>query len=118
MRHQEMAVRLRIFLGEDDKYKGRPLYEEVVVQAQQSRLAGATVFRGHMGYGAASGLNPAKILRSSRDLPVVVEILDSEAKVNAFLEVLDQLLSSGVATVEKVQLYRYTAKPRASGAPR
>jgi uncharacterized protein len=92
MRQLETAVRLRIFLGEDDKYQGRPLYEEIVVQAQQSRLAGATVFRGYMGYGAASGLNPGKLLRSSRDLPVVVEILDSEAKVNAFLDILDQLL--------------------------
>jgi uncharacterized protein len=118
MRQLETAVRLRIFLGEDDKYQGRPLYEEIVVQAQQSRLAGATVFRGYMGYGAASGLNPGKLLRSSRDLPVVVEILDSEAKVNAFLDILDQLLSGGVATVEKIQLYRYKKKPKASGTPR
>jgi len=65
MRQLETAVRLRIFLGEDDKYQGRPLYEEIVVQAQQSRLAGATVFRGYLGYGAASGLNPGKLLRSS-----------------------------------------------------
>jgi uncharacterized protein len=118
MRHVEMACRLRIFLGEDDKYKGRPVYEEIVVQAQQSKMAGATVFRGYMGYGAASGLHPGKILRSSQDLPIVVEILDSEQKVNAFLEVLDQLLLGGVATVEKVQLFRYTGNPKASGAPR
>ncbi|MGO9545778.1 MAG: DUF190 domain-containing protein [Rhodomicrobium sp.] len=118
MRHQEMALRLRIFLGEDDKYKGRPLYEEIVVQAQQSRLAGATVFQGYMGYGAASGLSSDKILRSSRDLPIVVEILDSEGKVNAFLEVLDQLLSSGIATIERVNLFRYSRAPKASGAPK
>jgi hypothetical protein len=118
MRHLETAVRLRIFCGEDDKYKGRPLYEEIVVQAQQSRIAGATVFRGYMGYGAASGLHPGKILRSSRDLPIVVEILDSEGKVTAFLEVLDQLLSGGVVTMEKVNLFRYTKKPKTSGAPR
>jgi PII-like signaling protein len=118
MRQLETALRLRIFLGEDDKYQGRPLYEEIVVQAQQSRLAGATVFRGYMGYGAASGLNPTKLLRSSRDLPIVVEILDSEGKVNAFLEILDQLLAGGVATIEKIQLLRYKPKPRASGAPR
>jgi uncharacterized protein len=118
MRHQEPAVRLRIFLGEDDKYKGRPLYEEIVVQAQQSRLSGVTVFRGYMGYGAASGLNAGKILRTSQDLPIVVEILDSEGKVNAFLEILDQLLTGGVATVERVSMFRYSRPARASGAPK
>ncbi len=117
MRQQETAVRLRIFLGEDDKYQGRPLYEEIVVQAQTSRLAGATVFRGYMGYGGTTGLHPGKILRSSGDLPVVIEILDTEGKVNAFLEVLDQLLAGGLATVERVQLYRYSRKPRASSKP-
>ncbi len=110
----ETALRLRIFLGEDDKYKGRPLYEEIVVQAQQSKLAGATVFRGYIGYGRASGLNTGKILHSSRDLPVVIEILDSEDKVNAFLDVLDQLLGGGVATLEKVQLLRYARNPKVS----
>jgi PII-like signaling protein len=118
MRQFETAFRLRIFLGEDDKYKGRPLYEEIVVQAQQSRIAGATVFRGYLGYGGASGLHPGKLLRSSKDLPIVIEILDTEGKVTAFLEILDQLLSGGVTTIEKVQLYRYQKKPRASGAPR
>jgi uncharacterized protein len=118
MRQLETALRLRIFLGEDDKYQGRPLYEEIVVQAQQSRLAGATVFRGYMGYGAASGLIPTKFLRSSKDLPIVVEILDSEGKVTAFLDIIDQLLAGGVATIEKVQLLRYKQKPRASGTPR
>jgi uncharacterized protein len=119
MRQQESALRLRIFLGEDDKYKGRPLYEEIVVQAQQSRIAGATVFRGYMGYGGATGLHPGKILRSSRDLPIVVEILDTEGKVNAFMEVLDQLLGGGIATLERVNLYRYSSpKPKASGAPK
>jgi PII-like signaling protein len=117
MRRQETAVRLRIFLGEDDKYQGRPLYEEIVVQAQQSRLAGATVFRGYLGYGLASGLHAGKILRSSRDLPIVVEILDSEGKINAFLEVLDQLLTSGVTTIEKVQMYRHSRKANPAVKP-
>jgi uncharacterized protein len=109
MRRVETGVRLRIFLGEDDKYKGRPLYEEIVVQAQASNLTGATVFMGYMGYGARSGLHAAKILRASHDLPIIVEILDSEDKVNAFLDVLDTLMTGGgVATVEKVQLYRYS----------
>jgi|SRR5271165_2317634 len=118
MRRQESVVRLRIFVGEDDKYQGRPVYEEIVVQAQQSRIGGVTVFRGYMGYGAASGLNPGKILRSSRDLPVIVEILESEGKVSAFLEVLDQILPGGIATVERVSMFRYSRSPKASGAPK
>ncbi len=118
MRHQESALRLRIYLGEDDKYMGRPLYEEIVVQAQQSHLAGATVFRGYMGFGRASGLSTGKILRSSKDLPVVVEILDTEGKVNAFMDVLDQLLLGGISTVEKVSLFRHSRKPKGSGAPK
>jgi uncharacterized protein len=118
MRQQELALRLRIYLGEDDHYKGRPLYEEIMVQAQQSRIAGATVFRGYTGYGGATGLHPGKILRSSHDLPIVVEILDTEGKVNAFMDILDQLLGGGIATVERVNLYRYSPKPKASGAPK
>jgi len=105
-------MRVRIFLGEDDKYKGRPLYEEIVVQAQASQLSGATVFKGYMGFGAASGLHPAKILRASHDLPIVVEILDSEEKVTAFLGVLENLMNGGVATVEKVQLHRYSREKK------
>jgi uncharacterized protein len=112
MRHVETAIRLRIFIGEDEKYKGRPMYEEIVVQAQQSHLAGATVFRGYLGYGKASGLNPGKILRTSKDLPIVVEILETEGKVNAFLEILDQLLTGGVVTMEKVQMFRYSKKAK------
>ena len=112
MRHLETTVRLRIFIGEDDKYKGRPTYEEIVVQAQESRLAGATVFRGYMGYGKASGLYPEKILRTSRDLPVVVEILDTEGKMSAFMDILDQLLTGGVVTMEKVQMFRYGKKAK------
>jgi hypothetical protein len=116
MRHVETAVQLRIFIGEDDKYEGRPLYEEIVVQAQRSRIAGATVFRGYLGYGKSSGLNPGKILRTSKDLPVIIEILDSEGKVNAFMEVLDQILHTGVATIEKVQMFRFSRNPKPKGA--
>ena len=75
---------------------------------------GATVFRGYMGYGAASGLNTGKILRSSRDLPIIIEILDTENKVNAFMEVLDQLLTGGVAIIERVNMIRYRRKPKSS----
>ncbi len=107
MHRIETALRLRIFLGEDDKYKGRPMYEEIIVRARQAGLAGATVFRGYMGYGAASGLNPAKLLRTSHDLPFVVEILDAEEKVDAFLLVLEAVLTFGIATVEKVQVRHF-----------
>lgn len=112
MRHVETVVCLRIFIGEDDKYKGRPLYEEIVVQAQASHLSGATVFRGCLGYGKTSGLNPGKILRRSNDLPVVIEIVDTEVKVTAFLDILDQLLIGGVVTMEKVQALRYHKKAK------
>jgi uncharacterized protein len=115
MRRLEAAVRLRIFLGEDEKYEGRPLYEEIVVQAQAYRLAGATVFRGYLGYGAATGLHATKILHTSHDLPILVEILDSEGRISSFLETLDELLTGGIVTVEKVQMYRYSRdKPNAA----
>ncbi len=115
MHRLETALRLRIFVGEDDKYKGRAMYEEIVVQARKTGLAGATVFRGYMGYGAASGLNPAKLLRTSQDLPIVVEILDAEEKVNAFFAILETVLTSGVATIEKVQMRRYGAHKQKRG---
>lgn len=114
MRHVENVTRLRIFIGEDEKYRGRPLYEEIVVQAQLSQIAGATVFRGNLGYGKASGLNPGKILRRSRDLPVVVEIMDTEGRVTAFLDILDQLLTGGVVTMETVQMLRFGRKGKKS----
>jgi uncharacterized protein len=115
MRKSETALRLRIFLNEADKYKGRPLYEEIVVQAQRARLAGATVFRGYLGYSTTSALDTKKILGRSEEVPMVVEILDSERKINGFLDALDQLLTSGVATVELVQLHRY--RPKTRGQP-
>ncbi len=112
MRKSEKALRLRVFLSEADKYMGRPLYEEIVVQAQQAHLAGATVFRGALGYSTASALDMNKILGRSTDLPVVIEILDNKRKIKGFLDVLDQLLTSGVTIVEAVQLHRYSAKAR------
>ncbi len=83
------------------------------MRAQHSGMAGATVFRGYIGYGRASGPHMGKILQMSRDMPVVIEILDSEDKVNAFLDVLDQLLAGGVVTVEKVEMLRFSRKPKA-----
>lgn len=101
------AVLLRIFVGEDERYHGHPLYESIVLKAREMHLAGATVLRGPMGYGHSSRLHTAKILRLSEDLPVVIEIVDSERKVADFLPVLDAMIKSGLVTMEKVQVLVY-----------
>jgi len=101
------AVLLRIFFGENDRFQHQPLYEAVVLKAREMHLAGATVLRGPMGYGHSSRLHTAKILRLSFDLPMVVEIVDTEAKINEFLPVLDGMMTSGLVTLEKVQVLQY-----------
>ncbi len=101
------AVLLRIFFGENDRYEKQPLYEAVVLKARELHLAGATVLRGPMGYGHSSRLHTAKILRLSFDLPIVIEIVDTEEKINAFLPVLDGMMGSGLVTLEKVQVLQY-----------
>ncbi len=98
---------LRIFIGEDDKHHGRPLYEVIVLRARELQLAGATILRGPMGFGHSSRLHTAKILRLSEDLPIVIEIVDSEEKINGFLPQLDEMMSSGLVTLEKVQVLQY-----------
>lgn len=103
----EEATLLRIFVGEDDKANGRPLYEEIVLQARKAHLAGATVLRGPMGFGRSSHLHTTKILRLSQDLPVVIEIVDSAEKIEAFLSALDGIMGSGLATLERAQVIRY-----------
>lgn len=103
----EQAVLLRIFIGENDKSQGRPLYEAIVLRARELHLAGATVLRGPMGFGHSSRLHTAKILRLSEDLPLVIEIVDTEAKINAFLPELDQMMDSGLVTLEKARVIRY-----------
>src|ERR1700690_3257298 len=107
------AVLLRIFLGEDDRFQHQPLYEAIVMKAREQKLAGATVLRGPMGFGHSSHLHTAKILRLSENLPVVVEIVDSEEKINAFLPLLDPMMGSGLVTMEKLQVLRYGAKEKA-----
>src|SRR3982751_5634372 len=97
------AVLLRIFLGESDRCEHQPLYEAIVLKARESHLAGATVFRGAMGFGKSSRLHTAKILRLSMDLPIVIEIVDSEEKVQSFLPMLDQMMGGGLVTMEKLQ---------------
>src|SRR5215471_15388 len=101
------AVLLRIFIGENDRHEHRPLYEAIVLRARELHLAGATVLRGPMGFGHSSRLHTAKILRLSEDLPIVIEIVDSEQKINEFLPVLDGMMGSGLVTLEKVQVLQY-----------
>jgi len=103
------AVLLRIFLGEADKHKGRPLYEAIVLKARETGLAGATVIRGPIGFGHSSHLHTAKILRLSEDLPLIIEIVDSEEKIGGFLPLLDDMMGSGLVTIEKVKVLRYGA---------
>jgi PII-like signaling protein len=108
MQIPKQAVLLRIFIGEDDKFGTSPLYEAIVLKARELHLAGATVLRASMGFGKSSRLHTAKILRLSDDLPLVVEIVDSEDNINRFLPALDQMMTtSGLITLEKVQVLLY-----------
>jgi len=107
MRIPRNAVLLRIFLGEADRFEHQPLYEAIVLKAREQHLAGATVLRGPMGYGHSSRLHTAKILRLSEDLPVVIEIVDAEDKINGFLPQLEKMMGSGLVTLEKVQVLQY-----------
>jgi len=108
------ASLLRIFIGESDKSDGKPLYEVIVREARRRGLAGATVLRGFLGFGAASRIHTAKILRLSEDLPIVVEIVDAPEKIDAFLPDLDGLIGEGLVTLEKVRIisYRYDVREK------
>ena len=103
------AMLLRIFLGESDRWKHQPLYEAIVLKARVMHLAGATVLRGPMGFGKSSRLHTAKILRLSMDLPLVIEIVDAEEKIQTFLPVLDEMMKGGLVTLEKVRVIDYRA---------
>src|SRR5689334_18497411 len=106
------AILLRIFLGESDRWEGKPLYEAIVMKARENNLAGATVLRGPMGFGKTSRLHTSKILQLSEDLPLVIEIVDSEEKIKSFLTVLNPMMGGGLLTMEKVKVidYRGVAK--------
>jgi hypothetical protein len=106
----KQALLLRILIGENDKHNGHPLYEAIVLKAREMHLAGATVLRGPLGYGRSSRLHTAKLLRMSEDLPLVIEIVDDEQKVNAFLSVLDCMMTSGLVTLEKAEVLRYGSR--------
>jgi PII-like signaling protein len=109
MQVPKAAVLLRVFIGEDDKFERRPLYEAIVLKAREMHLAGATVLRGPLGFGHSSHLHTTKILRLSQDLPLVIEMVDSPEKIDAFLPELDRMMSSGLVTLEKVQVLQYGA---------
>ncbi|MDH4028339.1 MAG: DUF190 domain-containing protein [Nitrospirota bacterium] len=98
---------LRIFIGESDKYRGRPLYEAVVLRARELNLAGASVFRGILGYGANSRIHSMKVLRLSEDLPVMIEIADTEENISRILPFLDENIKEGLITMEKINVVMY-----------
>ncbi len=107
------AVLLRVFFGEDDKFGRLPLYEAIVLKAREMHLAGVTVLRGHVGFGHMSRIHTTKILRLSQDLPIVIEIVDTQERIDPFLSVLDSMMASGLITLEKVQVLQY-GKPAAA----
>src|ERR1043165_7340155 len=101
------SVLLRIFIGESDRHDHKPLHEAIVLKAREQHLAGATVLRGAMGFGKSSRLHTSKILRLSVDLPLVIEIVDSEDKINAFLPLLEGMIGGGMVTLEDVRVRHY-----------
>jgi PII-like signaling protein len=105
------ATLLRVFIGESDRWKHQPLYEAITLKAREMHLAGATVLRGPMGYGKSSVLHTAKILRLSMDLPLVIEIVDTEEKIQSFLPALNEMMRGGLVTLEKVRVIDYRSNP-------
>jgi uncharacterized protein len=106
------SLLLRIFIGESDKIDGKPLYQVIVEEARKRGMAGATVLRGFLGFGANSRIHTSKILRLSEDLPIIVEIVDTEERIEALLPDLDKMIGEGLITLEKVRIiaYRHNAK--------
>src|SRR3972149_12093601 len=114
MKLPEDAYLLRIFIGESDRYVDRPLYEQIVLKARELNLAGATVLRGIMGFGAASRIHTAKLLELSTDLPMVIEIVDTEENINRLMPFVDQTVTEGLVTLEKMRVIKYRHnKPQA-----
>lgn len=107
MKLPEEGLLLRIFIGETDAYQGKPLYEAIVLKARELNLAGATVLRGIMSYGANSRIHTAKVLRLSEDLPLIIEIVDTEENINKILPFLDEAVKEGLITLEKVKVVKY-----------
>jgi len=101
------AALLRVFIGESDRFEGRPLYEAIVLKAREASMAGATVLRGPLSFGRSSRMHSAKVLRLSDNLPIVIEIVDSQEQIDKFLPILDSMIGSGLVTLGKVQVIRY-----------
>ena len=101
---------LRIFIGENDRQGGKPLYETIVLKARELNLAGATVLRGNMGFGASSRIHTSKILRLSEDLPLIIEIVDTEENIQKIIPFLDEHVTEGLITLEKVQVLKYRSR--------
>ncbi len=110
MKLPEEGVLLRIFIGESDTYKGKALYQEIVLKARELNLAGATVLRGIMGFGAMSRIHTARLLRLSEDLPVVIEIVDREERIQTIIPFLDETVRQGLVTMEKVRVIKYRSE--------
>jgi uncharacterized protein len=111
MKISEEGQLLRIFIGESDRWHGKPLYEAIILKAREMGLAGATMLRGLMGFGAASRIHTAKILRLSQDMPIVIEIVDSADKIGLLLPIVDEMVQEGMVTVERVRVIQYRHKP-------
>ena len=107
MKLPEQGMLLRIFIGESDKYEGMPLYEKIVLKAREMNLAGATVTRGIMGFGADSRLHTSKFLRLSEDMPMVIELVDKEERLKLLIPFLDEAVEEGLITLEKVRVIKY-----------
>ena len=112
MKQPSEAELLRIFIGEADKYNGKPLFEEIVNLVRHKNMAGATVIRGLMGFGAHSRMHTAKILRISEDLPVIIEIVDEPEKIESLLPELDEMITEGMVTIEKIRVIAYRNNPQ------
>jgi uncharacterized protein len=110
MKIPENGYLLRVYVGEGDRYDHKPLYEAIVRKARELHLAGATVLRGPMGFGANSRLHTSKVLRLSEDLPIVIEIVDAKEKIDELLPHLDDMVTEGLVTLEKVQVIKYRAR--------
>lgn len=110
MKISEDGQLLRIFIGESDRWRGKPLYEAIILKAREEGIAGATMLRGMMGFGANSRIHTAKILRLSEDLPIVVEIVDNAEKIERLLPLIDEMVQEGLVTLEKVRVIQY--RPR------
>ncbi len=111
----ENGMLLRIFIGQGDRLEGKPLYEQIVLKARELKLAGATVIRGVMGFGARSLVHTARFLRLSEDLPIIVELIDTEENLNKIFPFLNDNVDEGLITIEKATVIKYSHKKKDKG---